>query len=435
MAVIDLGELREDPDPYVRPSRSRRRAARRPLWTALAALLVLTLLAADQTGKGRIAAVVPAALGARVFLAGDLLIVEAPAAGTTDGTVEVVAYPLPERASLVVQRPEPRWRTRLPAIGDLARIQAGDDLLLLTSRGERPLGPESVMLDTHTGRVGWRQPGVAQLDAAGRLLLLDFSVAAGKVRAVDVVSGRTLWSIPNQGYGPQYHLRDGVLEGLLLLATDGTVEVRDPASGALTHRADLGYDVSSGEQRVEVVDELLLKIEGLTSTVTAYDLAGLRRRWQASLPMASHVESCGRLLCAVGVNGGLRALDPTTGVVRWTMPEPATLIAARGDRLLVLPNRRAVTRYAVLDAATGRPLVELSANELLSSYDADGPVIGIRRRPGGRQIVVALDLAAARVRTLDVITGAAGGCRVGAGPTLVCQRADGASFGVWRWSE
>ncbi|MEV4810310.1 hypothetical protein [Micromonospora avicenniae] len=44
MSIIDLGELRDDPGPYVRASRPRRRAARRPLWTALASLLVLTLL-------------------------------------------------------------------------------------------------------------------------------------------------------------------------------------------------------------------------------------------------------------------------------------------------------------------------------------------------------------------------------------------------------
>lgn len=434
MATIDLGELREDPEPYVRPSRSLRRVARRPLWTALASLLVLTLLAADQTGPSRIVAVVPTALAARVYLAGDLLLVEAPAAGTTDGTVDVVAYPLPERASRLGQRPEPRWRTRLPAVGDLTQVQVGDDALLLTSMSDQPPGSESVMLDARTGRIGWRQPGIARLDAAGRLLLLDLSVAAGNVRAVDVATGRALWSIPNPDYGLQYHLRDGVLEHVLLFSTDGTVEVREPASGALLHRADLGHDVSSGAQRIEVVGELLLNIEGPTSTVTAYEVNGLSRRWQVSLPLASRVESCGTLLCAVGVNGGLRALDPMTGVVRWSMPEPATLIAERGDRLLVLPNRRTVTRYAMLDAASGRPLIELNANELLSSYDADGPLIGIRRRPGGRQIVVALDLAAARVRTLDVITGAAGGCRVGAGLTLVCQRTDGASFGVWRWS-
>ncbi|MFD0786993.1 PQQ-binding-like beta-propeller repeat protein, partial [Micromonospora azadirachtae] len=333
----------------------------------------------------------------------------------------------------LVQRPEPRWRTLLPAFGDLTQVQLGDGALLLTSRGERRPGPETVMLDARTGRIGWRQPGFFQ-PAAGQLLSLDLTVAAGTVRSVDLATGRVLWSMPAPDYELRYHLRDGLVDRVLLLSNDGTVEVRDPASGALTDRADLDHDTSSQEQRVEVVGELLLTIEGPTSTVAAYDLDGLRRRWQVSLPLASRVESCGPLLCVVGVNGGLRALDPMTGVVRWSAPEPATLIAEQGDRLLVLPDPRAVTRYAVLDAATGRQLLELNVHELLSNEDEGGPLIGIRRRPGGRQIVVALDLAAARVRTLDVITGAAGGCRVGAGRTLVCQRRDGESFGVWRWS-
>ncbi|MEU6204747.1 PQQ-binding-like beta-propeller repeat protein [Micromonospora musae] len=434
MATIDLGELREGPVLDVRPTRSRPPVARRPLWMALASLLALTLLAADQIRPGRIAAVVPAAPIARVFLVGDLLLVAQLGAGSTEGNVEVAAYPLPERADRAVQRPEPEWRTLLPALGDLARVQAGAGALLLTSRGGRQPGPETVKLDARTGRIGWRQPGVVQLDDAGQLLLFQLSVAAPTVRAVDIATGRARWSVPAPDYGVQYHVHDGVIDRLVLLSTGGVVELRDPANGALTHRADLEYDVSGGEQRVEVVGDLLLQIEGPTSTVTAYDLNGLRRRWRVSLPLASYLEGCAGLLCAVGVNGGLRALDPMTGVVRWSTPGPATLIAERGDRLLVLPNRRSVTRYAVLDAVTGRQLVELNANELLSSDDARGPLIGLRRRPGGRSVVVGLDLAAARVRTVDVITGAAGGCSVGSGPTLVCQSSDGASFGVWRWS-
>ncbi|RKN26298.1 outer membrane protein assembly factor BamB family protein [Micromonospora musae] len=435
MGIIDLGELRESPVLDVRPTRSRPPVTRRPLWTALASLLVLTLLAADQTRPGRIAAVVPAAPIARVFLVGDLLLVAQLVAGSTEGNVEVAAYPLPERADRAVQRPEPEWRTLLPALGDLARVQAAAGALLLTSLGGRQPGPETVKLDARTGRVGWRQPGVVELDASGRLLLLQFSVAAPTVGAVNLATGRALWSTPAPNYGVRYQVRDGVIDRLVLLSNDGMVEVRDPASGAITHRANLGYDVSNDEQRVEVVGDLLLNIEGPTSAVTAYDLDGLRRRWRVFLPLASYLESCAGLLCALGVNGGLRALDPMTGAVRWSTPGPATLIAERGDRLLILPDRRAVTRYAVLDAATGRQLVVLNANELLASDDADGPLVGIRRRPGGRSVVVGLDLAATRVRTVDVITGAAGGCVVGSGLTLVCQRTHGTSYGIWRWSE
>ncbi|MET7749437.1 hypothetical protein [Micromonospora sp. NPDC005367] len=50
-------------------------------------------------------------------------------------------------------------------------------------------------------------------------------------------------------------------------------------------------------------------------------------------------------------------------------------------------------------------------------------------------LVPTFDLAAAGVRTLDVITGAVGSRRAGAGPTLICQRTAGASFEVRRWSE
>ncbi|RKN19711.1 hypothetical protein D7147_12220 [Micromonospora musae] len=434
MATIDLGELREGPSLDVRPTRSRPPVTRRPLWTALASLLVLTLLAADQTGPTRIAAVVPGGPGARVFFAGDLLLVEAPVVGTMDGAVEVVAYPLPERATRVVQRPQPGWRARLPAEHHLLRVQVSRGRLLLTSSREVDFLPETTMLDTRTGRVGWRQPGTGDLDVSGRLVLRDFNASVPDVRAVDVATGRTLWSVPIREDGLRYHFRDGAVDRLVLIGDDGFVEVRDTANAALLHRANLGLDVRDGDQRVEVVGDLLLNLAGRTAVVTAYDLEGLRRRWSVPLPLSTFIESCGPLLCAVGTSSGLRAIDPATGVIRWNTPKPAVLIAARADRLLLLPDRTAVTRYAVLDALTGEQLTELNANDLHPRGEQEEHFLGIRRRTGNRQVVVGLDLAAVDVRTMDVIMGAGSDCGSGPGLTLVCRSMDGTSFGVWRWS-
>lgn len=438
MVVIDLGEVRDGPLPDEPPPRSRTRPVRRPLWTALVALVVAAGLAADGPAPARIASVLPGSPTGQVFFADDLILVVSPVSGPGSPR-EVVAYPLPEHPTGAAQRPEPRWRTPLPITGDLWRAQTSHGSILFTSSSDdHPIG-ETTMLDARTGRLGWQLPGAGEVDGAGRLLLADSPYLPDRtVRAVDVVSGRTVWSAPAPDKGVLHHRRPGAVDQVVLAGPDGAVEVRDAATGEVRHRADLGpLDVDAP---LQVIGDLLVHVDRRAATMTARDLDGLGRRWSVPLPWAvSYVDDCGALVCAVPESGGgLQAFDATTGALRWTSAESETLVTRwwggphRADRLLVLSRRAGPTTFAVLDAATGRQLAQLDAGQLVPPADPGGPFFGLRRTADDRLVVVELDLAVARTRTVDVIPGAAGDCLTGPDLTLVCRRPDRSSFGVWR---
>ncbi|WBB70251.1 PQQ-binding-like beta-propeller repeat protein [Micromonospora sp. WMMD812] len=431
MTLIDLGDLREDPAPSVASRRPP--PLGRPLRTLLVLLLALATLSAAAPPPGRMWAVVPAAPVAEALFAGDLLLVSQLVPGSADGSRDLVAYPLPDRATTAAQRPEPLWQVRLPAAGEIWRVQAGKGVLVLSGSVGLDGTPETTVLDAETGRVRWRLPGFSQLDATGRLLLENM-VGATKVSSVDLASGRVLWSIPSPPTPRmQVRVRDGVIDRIVAIGPDGLAEVRDAATGTVLRRADLGLDAKvSEERRHQVVADLLLVVDGSRSRVRAYDLDRLESRWEADLPLMSYLVTCGALLCAQGPAGGIRAVDPATGAARWSAP-PAWdgILGARGDRLLVMGGRVAGNAFAVLDAGTGRVVAELGEWQPLPSTDPDGPPVGLRRAADGRLVVVEFDVVAGRVRVLDVVTDTAGHCQVGA-DAVVCRRLDG-SFGVWRW--
>ncbi|MDI5944218.1 hypothetical protein QLR68_40000, partial [Micromonospora sp. DH15] len=124
----------------------------------------------------------------------------------------------------------------------------------------------------------------------------------------------------------------------------------------------------------------------------------------------------------------LSGLDPATGGVRWTNPRWQTVVAVRGDRLLVIADDQAggtASHLGVLDAATGREVADLGRWDLAFSRTPDGPYYGTRPdRAGGGLVVVELDLAGAVARLRDVLPDAAGDCAAD-GRDIVCRRQAG----------
>ncbi|MGC5329335.1 PQQ-binding-like beta-propeller repeat protein [Micromonospora sp. DT62] len=426
MTLIDLGEVRDEPGREAPPPRPPR-AVGRPLRVALVLAFLVGTVAAAAPVPARVGLVVPARLGSEAFLHGDRLYVVEPAEGEPEGTVEVRAYALPERAPADDAPPTPVWRSRVVGAGRFWQVQTGPGSVLFSVTGDEDDG-QTIALDAATGRGLWRQPGYPWWDPAGILLMQTGGEEGGAVRSVAPASGRALWSVPTTRGGATYSLRDGRVERIVLVPAEGRVEVRDPRSGALVHAADLGLDEASGH--VVVAYDLLLVVRPSAGVVTAYGLDGLRRRWEARVPMVEHVTECGELLCVPGGNR-LVALDPATGALRWVGERWFGVLSAQGGRLLAVAPGPLGDRLGVLDAATGREVADLGTWQLMT-WRADERLLAVRPAVAGGGVVVAeLDVAAGRARVLDVLRGATGDCRSRAG-TVVCRLQTG-ELGVWRY--
>ncbi|MEU9506682.1 PQQ-binding-like beta-propeller repeat protein [Micromonospora sp. NPDC048170] len=429
MTLIDLGELRDEPDRDLPPPRPPR-AVGRPLRVALVlALLVATVAGAAPTPE-RISVVVPAGVRAEAFPDGDRLYVVGPAEGETAGTAEVRAYAMPLRESAAGRSPVLSWRAVVPVGDRVWQARTWPGVVVFAVAGEQDLG-QTLALDAATGRERWRQPGFPWWDRAGTLLVQSGGEDGGTLRSVDPASGRTTWSVPTSREGAMYSVRDGLIDRIVLAPARGRVEVRDVRSGELVHAADLRLGELPGYGHAMVANGLLLVLRPAAGVLTAYGLDGLRQRWETSLPLMDHIEDCGEVLCANGRTGGFSAVDPATGAIRWTGGRWAGGLHAQGDRLLALEPGPLGERFSVLDATTGRAIADLGMWQLMPGH-GDDRLLAVRpAATGGGLVVAELDLAAGRVRVLDVLRDASGDCR-GSVDTVLCRLHSG-GFGVWRF--
>ncbi|MBO4208179.1 outer membrane protein assembly factor BamB family protein [Micromonospora echinofusca] len=441
MSLIDLGELRDDPlpDPGPRPVRRGTRLLR------VAGVLVLTLLAlsAAVPPQPLPEATVPARLGARVHLAGDLLLLADPPdlTGNSDNPPpQLVAYRLPQAHEV--------WRIALPfpVTGELQGVDRTGDLLVLFGSGGP--GPDarswSIAVGAADGATRWRYPGWAHgFTAAGLPLFWEGDAATGAetLRAVDPRSGQVRWTLPlPSGVTVTMRPQPQGVETLLTVDLTGTFTTYRTDSGARTGTGQLPAPEPSRGYRVVVGVHDLLVATDTGGTVTAYRYPDLQRRWSLQLDgqlSEFHPAPCGRYLCTFHLDGGMQILDPATGRVlaadrRWQF------VLAAGDRLLTTSAPDVATSAGpvwVVDPGTGRVVADLGRWRLamlasIGVHDTDGPVVGIRIDPVSRRMLVAvLDPTESRPRVLGAVRDISGECQTGSG-VLVCRRMDG-SFGVW----
>ncbi|MEV5818549.1 PQQ-binding-like beta-propeller repeat protein [Micromonospora haikouensis] len=432
MTLIDLGEVRGDrePEPAPRPPR----AVGRPLRVALAGVLALFVLASSAPVARPASAVLGGQLGSQVVVLGGRVYVLAPEVGS-GGSREVTAHATPARAGAGIRT---LWHTTVTSTGRLVGVQEQAGVALLVDY--QPDGVETVAVDAATGRRRWQQAGYPALAAGGGLLLLGDDVERGELRSVDLPSGRVRWSVPGRLGRVAFSDRDadGAAEQVALVTAAGRIELRDAVSGAV--RAALAPPPGGwqGGLQVEVAGDLLLAFqhdEAEVRRVTAYGLAALDRRWAVERPGFGYAGVCGAVICAVAYRGSeLSGLDPATGGVRWTNPRWQSVVAVRGDRIMVIADEQAggtASHLGVLDAVTGREVADLGRWDLAFSRTPGGPYYGTRPDRDGRSLVVVeLDLAGAAVRVRDVLPGAAGDCAAD-GRDIVCRRPSG-TYGWWR---
>ena len=170
--------------------------------------------------------------------------------------------------------------------------------------------------------------------------------------------------------------------------------------------------------------------------ITAYTLAGLVPRWHSTVELSGRwVQDCLDAICVFGYRGGVQALDPGTGRLRWT-EKRWTTAAEAGTYLLVSGNEGLEGSYplAVVEPGTGAVHGDFGAWRAAGPPRADGTVVGLRQRIGDDIVFYALlDPARLTVRVLGTATTVSGDCQATT-DVLVCRRID-AAVAIWPLTE
>ncbi|MEV6690836.1 PQQ-binding-like beta-propeller repeat protein [Micromonospora sp. NPDC051196] len=427
MTVIDLGDRAEPTD--AQPSHRRRAGRFRPLLVPVTLVVLLALTGAAPPAL-RMQAILPSSLAAEVFLTGDQIVAVVPVREAGDDSQEVLAYRRPARVDGAPQPLAPLWRLPIGSNRVSVAEHVGDGGLVLSLFGTDNDKTETMLLDSRTGQLRWRQPGIATLDGSGRVLLRTYDGQEPIVLAsVELATGRVLWSLPLVARFAAYHQRSAVIDAIVVTTVAGDVEVLDPRTGVSRGRLPAAFADAGPYQHASVVGDLVLVPN--STGVAAYHVDGLERRWQTTLPPVAWVHRCGVLACArVDDGGGVHILDPTTGAVRWRVVEDVDVLRAGDARALVVDHGSSPLTVAFVAADTGRVVADGERWDLVDEFGDAPHLLGTRSVRDVGVVLARLDPAHAQPRRIDVLPGAAGNCGHRA-DLIVCRRQDG-DFGVWQ---
>lgn len=294
------------------------------------------------------------------------------------------------------------------------RSPDADDSPAATGTGTGTGADQLVALDTTTGAAAWTRP----LDAS--TVVAPVAAGSGSPAGMVTVSGLA------------------TVSGLVTLATDGTLESLDPATGA--PRATTRLPAAAATARADAPSVRLVTV-GRTLVLaapvadagavglSAYDPSTLAPQWTVQLPLpATDVgyEPCGNLLCADGPDSTV-AVDPATGTLRWRLDG---LVRQAGRRVAVATQVPATDSTRLVDVATGR-VTRTLAHSVVVGEAAPAARLVLSRMDGGRTTFSVLDLDTGDLREVGNATGRYDSCRAGTG-YLACRATDSAAIHLWR---
>jgi outer membrane protein assembly factor BamB len=441
LVLIDLGLIGLEPTAQPDVRGGWLAAHRAWLVVITAALLLGTLGAAAAPGPPELSETrIVAGVGHDTRIIGDrLYVVTVDIADSGFGGRTVSAYRLPDAAAL--------WHIPLSVPGGSIWIVAAQGTLLVGSDNEAD--PVTVALDTTTGRPLWRGIGLPiGAVGAGDLALLrrpapgeSWQAVGGRIMAaVDTRTGRVAWSYPLPEAAQEVFARSGArLTRSVVGAPSGRVEVRDLTTGELLVARQLlapppAGQMSRFETWLQLAGDLVFAGDP-GGPATAYEVNTLTPRWTADVNLSRVTMSaaCHPLMCAVGGDGGVRALDAATGTLRWSAQR---LVSARayGNALVGLAegsDRSQPPVLQVVDPRTGYPIRNLAPWSLADS-EPDAPPIAIRHDATTMQAWLGVvDVNLREVQPLGVVLNVVNGCDAGAG-WVMCRHLD-TSIGVWQY--
>lgn len=436
-AVIDLGELPHGGRPRVRAVAVARPP--RPYRTVLAVLaiaLVATLAGAAHVGPPAPPRIIAARLGDTTFVAGDRLFVVSAGPGLSGGGIQtkiISTYALPAGNLLSL--------TTVAVTGAIFDVGAVGGIVLISYQVDSVGAESTVALFAGTDHAIWRRParmiGVSPSD--GLVLLRENSPQFGPLRwyGIDLASGDIRWSLeqPVRGYITEAGDAGGFPRDLVAVDLDGTLTVRDAATGAVTAKTTIPVPSDWARLGIALWPDDNLVLVGDHAGATAYALSDLTERWRTAVDLySSYVgPGCGDALCLFSPRGGgIAVLDRATGRTRWSSAR-----WSYGDRVgpyLFAGSGAGNVRdehLDVVDIATGRLAGDFGPWRTTGAVLPGGAVVGLRGQPVDDIVWYGtLDPATLAVRILGVADDVSGDCEVTA-DALVCRRTD-ASVGIWR---
>ncbi|MFI5907430.1 PQQ-binding-like beta-propeller repeat protein [Dactylosporangium sp. NPDC051541] len=397
--MIELGDTTAPWAPPPRPVPARRVVAF--VVAALTAVAALAL-AADRPG-----------LPAPVFTLPDRVV----DARVSEGRLFVTRYEsdTPGRFEARTVDGRPLWtRPRAQESERLLFSHAGV-VVVVAFGGSASGAPYSVTaLDAGSGAELWhRDTAILNGYAGGRFVLRDVGTEDGwrgdqpvHLEAVEARTGRPAWQAtlaagsmlgwPGDGYA---------IDSIDELTLDGTVQRRDPVSGAVTFRQRLaGFDAEAATDFTIYGGEAVVGRPGSRSA-DVYDLGTGRLVWQYETALDWGLFACGAARWCTASGAGIRAFDATTGAAAWGIEEYNDVFGLAGDRLVLgsLGNTASKAHRTVIvtvDARTGAVLDRLDdwvgtfggiGDEFLVSHTDAGQwqgVVGLyNARTGGMRVV------------------------------------------------
>lgn len=415
--LIDLGPLRvpdagEPPEPV--PPRSRAV----PLVAVLA--LLLTLGGAVPFGPTLIPVVTPATLVAASFaVAGDRLYrTTSPVPREEDAVWTLTAHALPDGREL--------WATSYPVPGGriYRAVTVGPVIMIV---GGAMLGRErtTAAFEASSGRFLWAVDGEVVVADDRRTGFYTDGGTPGLV-GLDLVTGRTLWTVPIQA-----RIAVEPLPGrVLVLGRDGLVEARDPRTGAVQRSARPLGDGVSPISSVTAGGTTVLWYVGADGTgVAGLDPTTLTVRWRRTHPVdGGGFAPCAGSVC-VSANGGVDGLDPATGRTAWRVPDARYVTELGGSLLASDYVRGGIGPVRTVEAGTGATVTDVRGWRTGSA--GSGPAVLARLPSNGPGTILAvLGPPAGVVRPLETVPEVVVGCQGGLG-SLVCRTPEG-QLRLWR---